>query len=101
MGKTEGWQGEGRIGTKGEGWQMGVHEGMCNGKVVAVTVVSWGHWWWAHWEWWQRRWRHGIGGKARYVFRHLDMDGNGGGKGGKAEEEKCKKEGEEKGKDGG
>jgi len=42
-----------------------------------------------------------MGGKARYVFRCLDVDGDGGGEGGKAEEEKCKKEGEEKGKDGG
>jgi hypothetical protein len=42
-----------------------------------------------------------MGGKARYIFRHLDMDGDSGGEGRKVEEEKCEKEGEEKGKDGG
>jgi hypothetical protein len=42
-----------------------------------------------------------VGGEARYIFRCLDVDGDSGGKGGKAEEEKCKKEGEEKVKDGG
>ena len=77
---------------------MGMCEGMCNGKAVAATVVLWGCWWQAHWERWQRWWRHGVDGEARYVFRHLDMDGNSGSKGGKAEEKKCKKEGEEKGK---
>ena len=29
-----------------------------------------------------------MGGKVRYVFRRLDVDGDGGSKGGKAEEEK-------------
>jgi len=77
---------------------MGVREGMCNGKVVAAMVVLWERWWRAHWEQWRRQQRRGIGGKARYIFRCLDVDGDGGGK---AEEEKCKKEGEEKGKDGG
>ena len=42
-----------------------------------------------------------MGGEARYIFRHLDVDGDGGSEGRKAEEEKCEKEGEEKGKDGG
>jgi hypothetical protein len=53
------------------------------------------------WEQWQRWQRHGVGGEARYVVRCLDIDGDGGSEGRKAEEEKCEKEGEEKGKDGG
>jgi hypothetical protein len=39
-----------------------------------------------------------VGGEARYVFRRLDVDGDGGGEGGKAEEAKMRKEGEKKGK---
>ena len=101
MGEMEGRQGEGGIRTKGGGRQTCVREGMCKGRAVAVTVVLWGRWWRAHWERWQRQRRHGVGGEARYIFRRLDLDGDGGGKGRKAEEEKCKKEGEEKGKDGG
>jgi len=97
----EAWEGEGRSRTKGKGQQMGVHEGVSNGKGAAAMVVSWGHWWQAHWERWQKWWQHGVGGEAKYVFRGLDVDGEGGGKGGKAEEDKCKKEGEEKRKDGG
>ena len=41
-----------------------------------------------------------MGGEARYVIRRLDVDGDGGGEGGKTEGEKYEKEGEEKGKDG-
>jgi len=63
-----------------------VREGMCNGKAAAVMVVSWGRWWRAHWERRRRRRRRGVGGEARYVFRRLDMDGDGGGEGRKAEE---------------
>jgi len=81
-------QGKGGSRTKGEGRQTGVHEGMCNGKAAAATVVSWGHWWRAHWERRQRRRRRGMGGEARYIFRHLDVDGDGGSEGRKAEEEK-------------
>jgi hypothetical protein len=29
-----------------------------------------------------------MGGEARYIFRHLDVDGDGGSEGRKAEEEK-------------
>jgi hypothetical protein len=78
-----------------------MHKGMCNGKAVAVTVVSWGHWWQAHWEQWQKQRWCGMGGEARYIFRGLGMDGDGGSEGGKVEEDKCEKEGEEKRKDGG
>jgi hypothetical protein len=74
---------------------------MCNGKAVVVMVVSWGCWWQAHWEQWHRQQRCGVGGEARYIFRGLDIDGDSGSEGGKAEEDKCKKEGEEKRKDGG
>jgi hypothetical protein len=88
MGETEAWQGKGRSRTKGEGQQTGMREGICNGKAAAATVVSWGCWWQAHWEQQRRRQRHGMGGEVRYIFRHLDMDGDSGGEGRKAEEEK-------------
>ena len=42
-----------------------------------------------------------MGGEARYVFRRLNVDGDGGGEGGKAEEAKMRKEGKKRGSGGG
>jgi hypothetical protein len=75
-------------GRKAKEWQKGGREGVCVEKAAAATVVSWGRWWRAHWERRRRRRRRGVGGEARYVFRRLNVDGDGGGEGGKAEEAK-------------
>jgi hypothetical protein len=88
-------------GGEGKKGGMGVRGSVCVEEVAAVTMAGRGRWRRARWERQWRRRRRGMGGEARYVFRRLDVDGDSGGEGRKAEEEKCEKEGEEKGKDGG
>jgi hypothetical protein len=96
-----GSKGKGESRAKGEGRKTGVCEGAGNEKAAAATVVSWGRWWQTRWEWWRRQQRRGVVGKAKANFKGLSVDSGRWRRGRKAEEDKCEKEGEEKGGDGG